>query len=157
MITTLLVFGLPLAWLISRAIGLYKNYRLAQSLGIPVLITPVSWQDPWWLPIQPLLEPLTQLPLPAAWTEWITYSGLGWGFEHKYTKEAKVGPIFAIVSPRRIDFSVADPVAGAEVLAKWDTWIKHDDVFKLFNVFGVNVNTAPVPEWPRHQIGRAHV
>jgi cytochrome P450 len=111
----------------------------------------VSWQDPWWLPLQPLFDPLKSLPLPSAWLEWITYSKLGWALEHRYNKHLEVGPIFAIVSPRKTEFVVADPTACEELLSQWKVWTKSPELYKLFEVFGVNVNTASVDEWPRHR------
>jgi cytochrome P450 len=141
----------PLYILLTRTLSLYRNYTTARLLGIPIILSPVSWQDPLWLPLQPLFKPLTRLPLPKAWTRWITFSTLGWALEHRYHPHAELGPLFAIVSPRKTEFALADPVAGEEVLAQWKTWTKSEELYKIFETFGRNVNSAGVSEWPRHR------
>lgn len=146
-----MLIALPILWMFKRMYNLYNNYTVAKSLGVPTMVSPVSWQDPWWPPVQPIFDPLKRLPLPQAWTEWITYSKLGWALEHRYTKHAAVGPIFAIVSPCKTEFVVADPVAAEELLSQWKVWTKSPELYKIFEVFGRNVNSAPESEWPRHR------
>jgi cytochrome P450 len=138
---------LLLALFVSRFWALFRNYLVAHKIGMPILVTPASWHDPWWNIISPLLYPLRTMPFCA----WIGYATAGWPLHDKYETHQRLGPAFVVVSPRAIDVYVADPGACIEILSSWSVFIKPPKLFRFFNIFGKNVMTVNGDNWQRHR------
>lgn len=135
------------AYFIYRFLNFIRNYLEARRIGLPILLSPVSWQDPLWPLIGPQLEPLKNLPLCG----WITYSSIGWTLHDRYKTHERLGPVFAIVSPRKTDIFVCDPETCKELLSSWRVWVKPPDVYRLFDIFGKNVDSVNGDDWQRHR------
>lgn len=142
-----LLITIFLAPLVYRFINLVRNYFIARRLQLPILITPVSWQDPWWIPIQPFFQPFKSLPFCG----WLGYSSHGWVLHDRYRIHHRLGPAFVIVTPGKNDIYVGDPEASKELLSKWRVWTKPQAVYKLFDIFGKNVNSVNGDDWQRHR------
>jgi cytochrome P450 len=134
-----------LLWLTHRTITLLQNYTIARRLRLPILLTPLSWQDPWWLPLSSLFQPL------SPYFPFLSYSRLGWSLQDRYRMHHKYGPAFIIVSPRKTEIFIADPAAGRELLGNWRKWIKAPELYKIFTVFGEAVGTVNGEDWSRHR------
>ena len=74
-----------LIWVIWQAIQFARSYRLARSIGLPILISPISTENPLWL--------LTYKVGPAwvmAFLRWLPtgmgmkYSYDGWQFDDRH-------------------------------------------------------------------------
>lgn len=63
----------------------------------------------------------------------------------------KLGPAFVIVSTRHNEIILADGPASEEVYSKWKQWIKSEEMYSIFNVFGKNVNSVNGKDWQRHR------
>jgi cytochrome P450 len=145
----LVLLTIPVAILIYRFTNFLQNYIDARRLGIPIIFSPVSWQDSWWVPLAQIFTPFRHLPFSLG--SWIFYSTMGWTLEDRYHAHEKYGAAFVIVSPRKNEIFVADPVACEELLSQWRIWTKCEEIYKIFDVFGKNVNTVNGDVWTRHR------
>lgn len=88
--------------------SIYKAYRLALKIGLPIVIIPVDPHNPLWLISSVPLKPLLSRILPAfIWhrLEIITY-----GFEHESRWEpfARNGKAYTLVGPGSVQVWLAD-------------------------------------------------
>lgn len=125
------------------------NYIAARKIGLPILLSPFSWQDPLYMLFGAHLSFCRYLPFGlGAWTQ---YSLLGWELNSSYRLHHKLGPAFTIVSAAQNEIIVADPAAADELLTRWKVWTKPPDLYEIFNVFGKNVNSVNGEDWQRHR------
>lgn len=126
-----------------------SNYFAARKIGLPILISPFSWQDPFYMLFGHHLSLLRYLPFGlGAWTQ---YSEMGWQLQSGYDLHHRFGPAFTIVSPWKNEIIVADPTTSEEVVSRWKVWIKSPELYAMFNVFGKNVNSVNGEDWQRHR------
>jgi len=58
----LIVMLSPVIWtVVLRGYNLIRHYHEARRLGLPILVAPVTWQDPWWLRLLPFKLGLTEI------------------------------------------------------------------------------------------------
>jgi cytochrome P450 len=144
-----ILFSVIIAAVAYRAINLLRNYVIARKLHLPIIIVPVCWQDTWWLLLGPQFSFLKNLPFGLG--NWFSYSLIGWALHDRYKTHEQLGPAFIVVSPAKNEIFVSDPVACEELLSKWKVWTKNPDLYKLFEVFGKNVNSVNGDDWQRHR------
>lgn len=149
-----LLFVLPTLYLLlSRLHRIHRNYRLAVPLGLPIVIAPMTWQDPLWMFLAPYFLFLSPLPW---FRSWLPYSYMGWttadkGRIHRPVSEGGLGPAFVLVSANRTEVFTTSPKTAVSVNAEWRTFTKPVDLYGVFDLFGKNVNTVNGGEWQRHR------
>ena len=112
-----LLLFLPLTWVISSFLSLYRNYRRAARLGLPRAVAPVSPDNPLWIAFQTGLSPIFQL-IPGTKTGWLRYCRLGWEFHDRYKTTMRLGDAWVLVTPARNWLYVGDRTAAYEILAR---------------------------------------
>lgn len=125
--------------------------------------------DPLWQLLGPILaRPLIRLNVPILrsflWCSYMGWTTTDQGRCHlpkpshpptgSYTAPTpyrNLGPAFILVSPSRTEFFTTDPKMAMEVAKDWRTYTKPGDLYKVFDVFGPNVNTVNGADWQRHR------
>lgn len=98
-------------------VDLEWNYRLAKSMGIPLIRIPI---DPLNTPFQVFeaqiwaITKLLRIPLPVG----NKYMRRGWHFKDKADAHLEFGPAYALVTPRRIMLHLCDPEAIHQVFTR---------------------------------------
>ena len=146
----LAIVSISLLLFLSRVASVIAHYRTARAIGLPIVFTPITWQDPFWLLMGPIIEPLLRR-LPLGLGDWARYSVMGWQLEDRFAMHARLGPAFVIVSPSLNEIIIADPAASHEVLSHWRQYVKSPMQRMLFNTFGENLNTVEGTDWQRHR------
>lgn len=130
---------------------LARNYIAARKFGLPVLITPISIFNPFWLTGYQFFIPILKF-LPFGLGDFVNNSGLTWFFPNRFQHHARLGPAFVIATPAEVQLVLADPVAVNEILARRKEFMKDFDAARpLLDVFGPNVVTAGNNTWARHR------
>lgn len=124
------------------------NLQTARRLGLPVIITPLTWQSNLWQPLAPLFSFIQHIPILGSWYR---YSLFSWTFDDAGRTNERLGSAVAIVSPFPLEIILADPLASQDVFMKWKEYIKPGDIYKIFEVFGPNSNTVNGQDWMRHR------
>lgn len=141
------IFALVFA---NRLYSLYKNYAIARLMKIPIIVRLESWQDPIWMLLGPRIRGL--LSYIGHWDYTATdYTTIGWTHHDRFASNAKYGPAFAIVSPFKTNIMISDPNVSTELFKNWQTWVKEEGLYSIFNAYGKNVITVNGEDWRRHR------
>ncbi|KAE8441593.1 hypothetical protein EG329_004642 [Mollisiaceae sp. DMI_Dod_QoI] len=129
---------------------LAKNYSTARKIGLPVLVTPISFLHPLWLLSHRRLGPFLKA-LPFGLGKFVDHTGFSWFFPDRYRSHADLGPAFIIVSPSQVQVILADPDAIDDILAKRKDFTKDSKMGRALNIFGPNLVTSTNDDWPRQR------
>jgi hypothetical protein len=107
------VFALYVSY---SAFCLALNYRAARKIGVPLVVIPISPENPFWMllgnKIVSFLKPI------FGESHFTRFSIRGWVFYDKYRAAVELGPCFAFVTPDKIWFYVCDADVMADVLQR---------------------------------------
>jgi hypothetical protein len=116
-----LIASLLGVYFLSSAIALLRNLSLAKSIGIPVVWSPISPFNPFWILFNKKLSPQMQR-LPFGLGEWTKHNSLDWTWIDRAHKNSEVhqthGETFAHVTPREVEIHTRDPNVSDQVLRK---------------------------------------
>jgi hypothetical protein len=93
------------------------NYLRASTMGIPLVRLPIDPLNGPWLILEPPLCRLLDC-LPFDWGTFGRYSRRGWHFHDKADSHLHYGPVWALVTPRDIWLSIADPDAIHDIFSR---------------------------------------
>ena len=119
MITHLfLLFPLLLgAVLLYNVFCLGANYVNARKLGLPVVASPISPDNPLWLALQTSFSRLFRR-LPFAATSFTRYCQLGWEFHDRFRTHLSLGDAWILVTPAKNWLYVANEKAVTEIFSR---------------------------------------
>ena len=101
------------------------NYKTARTIGFPIVISPVSPLNPFWILTWRAFPSVLSLKrLPFGLGTWARCTYMGWSFQDKYALHDELGPIFTIVTPGGNEITVADPEVVDKIFAKRKEFIK---------------------------------
>ncbi|KAL2819073.1 cytochrome P450 monooxygenase [Aspergillus cavernicola] len=128
-IVPLILFG---SWLWSTGWPLYRNWRRAKALNLPIILSPISRQG-------------------------VLHRTGSWTFREKFSIHAKYGKIFILVTPITCDIYVADGKAAKHILDRRNEFLKPNKLLAKIAAFGQNLATVEGEQWQRHRrlTGRA--
>lgn len=142
----LLIFAFSiLSWLTWNVICLLRSYRLALSIGLPMVVLPVNPFSIVWILFSRRFFPAT-IPilksLPWGLGSWAEYSNFGWTFQAGYAVHQKYGDAFLVVSPGMVELFLADAAAIDAVTSRRRDFLKPIKMYKPLECFGSNVDTV---------------
>lgn len=132
-----------------RTYNLIINYNDARKFNLPIIILPVSFEDPWWLPLRPLFSWVTHLPFGLG--HWYFYTEMGWPMSDGYDTVSRLGETFILVAPTRNQIVSAYPPAVERIYRDMKTWIIPDPHSQVFTFYGQNVSSTNGSDWQRHR------
>ena len=148
----LVILTIPLALIIWTTSSLIENLKSARRIGLPVIISPVSSLNPFWILTYRAIPSVLHLRyLPYGLGTWARCMYMGWQFDDKHALHSEFGPVFTIITPAGNEVIVADPQTAHTVLAKRKDFIKPAVMYDQLNVFGRNVNTVEGDDWQRQR------
>lgn len=80
-----------------RILQWVRNYFQARSYGLPIILLPVSFNEPLWVPFRPLFAWTQYLPLGLG--NWYLYTTMGWPTEDGNRTLLRLGENFVLCSP----------------------------------------------------------
>ncbi|KAF2756458.1 putative cytochrome P450 monooxygenase [Pseudovirgaria hyperparasitica] len=147
------VLGLLIAYGSWTLACLEINMRVASRMGIPCVRLPIDSHNILWQVFGHLIWSVLD-SLPFDWTSYpasIRHLRRGWHFHEKSSDHDRLGPIWALVSPVRIDVHISDPEAIGHIFAHRRDFVRPIEGYKILEVFGPCISTADVENWPRHR------
>ena len=97
---SLLLF-LPTAWVLYSWYCLLINYLLARKIGVPLVVIPISHENPLWMIVdKKIFIPLLEC-LPFGSGNFTRYNWRGWEFADKNKSHLDMGDVFVVVTPGR--------------------------------------------------------
>ncbi|KAI1299045.1 cytochrome P450 [Xylaria venustula] len=91
--------------------------------------------------------------LPFTWSsypDFVRYSRRGWKYTEKYEAYARLGQVWALVTPVTMYLHVADSDAIGEVFARRGEFVRPLKEYKLLEIYGPCISTVG-DEWSRHR------
>ena len=152
---------LPAAWIFYGWYCLLLNYLQARKIGVPLVILPISHENPLWMIVDKTFIPLFK-SLPFGSGAFTRYNWRGWEFEDKNKSHLELGDVFIAVTPgknwlylcnaealldvfhRRADFSRPLELLGRSWGPSQQLALQYwtDDSIEMLNVFGPNLGTV---------------
>lgn len=107
-------------WIFRTALALFNNYQAALKSDLPIIISPVTPLNPFWVLFR-RFERFRKLEWLGRFTR---YTYFGWAFDDKYAIHEELGGAFIIVTPTINEMVVADADAVNTMLANKKDFIK---------------------------------
>ncbi|KAF7943631.1 uncharacterized protein EAE97_005702 [Botrytis byssoidea] len=140
-ITTLLLLP-PRTWGARNIYKLYQNYISPKKIGVPIIILPLSPQNPIWMLLADIIVPLFQkLSITRSWPL-IRFGRRAWGFKDKAQIHLEIGDIFIMVTADKNVLYIYDADTLNEVLLRRNEFKRPREVLEMLNVFGPNISTV---------------
>ncbi|KAK7442934.1 cytochrome P450 [Colletotrichum acutatum] len=100
---------------------LIRNITVAKTIGIPVVWSPISPFNPFWIIFNKRVAPIFQR-LPLGLGDWTMYNALDWTWVDRTHGNSQVhdkhGSTFAHATPREVEIHTRDPAVAIQVLRK---------------------------------------
>ncbi|KAF2095350.1 putative cytochrome P450 [Rhizodiscina lignyota] len=140
---------LPFVFLLVRIFNLARNYNAARKLNLPMIILPVSFEDPLWLLLRPLFSWVERLPFGLG--SWYLYTDMGWPMVDGDRTPSRLGENFILVAPTRNQIMITYPPAIERVYRDNKGWIIPPPHSQVFTAYGQNVSSTNGSDWQRHR------
>ncbi|KAH9870199.1 hypothetical protein J1614_007122, partial [Plenodomus biglobosus] len=142
-------------YFLSSAIALIRNLSKARSIGIPVVWSPISPFNPFWILFNKRLSPILQR-LPFGLGDWTKHNSLDWTWIDRADRNSALhqthGETFVHVTPREIEIHTRDPSVSDQVLKKRGAeFEKISHYAKILDVFGPSLVSSDGLDWNRHR------
>ena len=147
-------------WLVYCWGCLLHNYVEARKIGIPIVVIPISHENPLWMLVDkkifiPLFE---RLPFGLGCSNLTRYNWRGWEFQDKSRSHVEMGDVFVMVTPGRNWIYLCNPEALMDVFRRRSDFPRPLEIFgksldlwmlgcrltpsEMVNVFGPNLSTV---------------
>ncbi|PVH92684.1 cytochrome P450 monooxygenase-like protein [Periconia macrospinosa] len=143
---------IPVGLLLSSLWGLYRNYRAARLLGIPILILPVSLSNPIWMLLVRHLIPLAnRIPFGSGYFTRFCYTG--WEFKDRGRAHLEYGDAFVTVTPGKNWIYVCDANVVSDIIRRerQGEFERPVELLAMLDVFGPNLSTVHGADWQRQR------
>ncbi|KAH0365402.1 putative cytochrome P450, partial [Aureobasidium melanogenum] len=144
-----LSIGLLFIPIVIRLVRWFNNYKEALGLGLPIVLTPFSEEDAWWLPLRPFFAWVQNLPFGLG--SWYVYSEFGWGLVDGRKTTMRLGENFVLCSPTAIRIVICHAAAITKTARDVSDWLMPPAQSQVFAFFGQNVTSTHGAEWQRHR------
>lgn len=125
---------------------LVSNYVAARRLGIPIIVLPVSFENPIWGLLMPYFAWVQDLPF----GKWYRYADIGWPTRDGNKTIAELGETFVLVSPARNQIMTAYPPA-VDRIYRDKNFVVPSPFKDFFQTFGLHLSSTNGVEWQRHR------
>lgn len=141
-----------LAALIWTLFTLLRNYVVARRIGLPIVVSPITPLNPFWLICYRVFPSVLYLKrLPFGLGRWARCTYTSWTFDDKCALHDELGDLFSIVSSGSIEVVVADPTAAHDIFTRRKDFVKPSVIYDQLNVFGPSLITVEGDDWQRHR------
>jgi cytochrome P450 len=127
-----------------------RNYIEACNYGLPIILLPVSFNEPLWMVFRPLFAWVEYLPLGLG--NWYLYTTMGWPTEDGPRSVQLYGENFVLCSPVDNTIVTCEPDVVNKIWTETrDIWRMPPAQSQLFTFFGQNVSSTHGEDWKRHR------
>jgi cytochrome P450 len=149
----LLPFSIVVLLLLWSYHNLYRNYRAARQLGLPILITPINTniQGAVWYLLGDCDGKLAAIlrRLPFGLGNFANYSGTVFFWKYGFHLHAEYGSAYVIVNPNGLHVVVSDAATCQSIIVRRKEFLRAAP--PAFDIFGKNVFTSNGTNWQRHR------
>jgi hypothetical protein len=140
LITTLI---LPFAFVLSTLWSLLQNYLRARQIGLPIVIVPISPENPVWMLLGRYFVPILKY-IPFGNGHFARFCHIGWEFDEKERAHLEMGDAFTFATPGKNWIYLANADTAHEILRRerQGVFARPVEMMAVLNVFGPNISTV---------------
>ncbi|TVY85427.1 putative cytochrome P450 CYP13A1 [Lachnellula suecica] len=146
----LLLVPLLTTYLASIAYNIAANYYKVAKLGLPIIIAPISPDNPLWIAIQTAFGRILR-HFPFAASSFARHCRLGWEFHDRYQTHLRLGDAWILVTPVRNWLYVANAEAITDIFSRGRDFSRPVWMLEVLIVSGPNISTSEGPDWQRQR------
>lgn len=153
MLATWVAILFPLVlFLLSTAWCLFRNYRIARRVGLPIVIVPISPENPLWMLIARYIVPFLKY-IPFGNGHFTRFCHIGWEFDEKARAHIEFGDAFMFATPGKNWIYTCDAEAIQDILKRerQGEFARPVELLAMLDVFGPNISTMNGADWQRHR------
>ncbi|KAF3934817.1 hypothetical protein ABW19_dt0200219 [Dactylella cylindrospora] len=154
MVSAVLVFFifLPIYYIVSSGIGLWRNTQIAKKSGLPYIVLPFYAYSPLWLLTGWRFVRWFIRMYPNLWvTQYLIFMIPEWSWRYGFEPFERHGETFMTVTPTNLTVYIADREVVSQVSTRRDDFPKPAWMYRTVNMFGRNVVTTEGAEWKFHR------
>lgn len=106
-----------LLWFLYNIYCFLSNYRRASQLEIPVVIAPISPDNPLWIALQTGFSSIFRY-IPFEIFSFTRHCRLGWEFHDRYKTHQRLGDSWILVTPDRNWFHTSKAEVAYDILSR---------------------------------------
>ncbi|KAI9718838.1 MAG: hypothetical protein M1828_006527 [Chrysothrix sp. TS-e1954] len=130
---------------------LLLNYVAARKIGIPMVVIPISPENPLWMIVDKrIFIPLFER-IPFGTGNFTRYNWRGWEIKDRNKSHLELGDIFIAVTPGRNFLHLCNAEALVDVFQRRSDFPRPLEIFEMVKVFGDNLSTTDGQQWQRHR------
>ncbi|KAE8152066.1 cytochrome P450 monooxygenase [Aspergillus avenaceus] len=150
----LIVLGV--IYLLYNTWPLYRNWKRARRLGMPVIVSPVTTGSLLWLVVVYSIRH-GSIPTYLHRLPYVRVMRISWSVQEKQAVHKELGKLFIRVTPTDCELFVADRVLAKQILQRRDDFQKPRQMMEMLNTFGTSLALVDGTDWQRHRkvTGRA--
>jgi hypothetical protein len=114
------------------------NYSKIVKLGLPIVIVPISPDNPLWIAIQISCGRILRY-FPFSATSFTRHCRLGWEFHDRFQTHLRLGDAWILVTPARNWLYVANANSITDILSRGREFTRPVWMLGMFNVSAINV------------------
>ncbi|KAL9012108.1 MAG: hypothetical protein Q9173_003107 [Seirophora scorigena] len=147
---SLILALLPASWIAYSGFCLLRNYQIARKIGVPLVVIPISHENPLWMVVdKKFVIPLFER-FPFGTGSFTRYNWRGWEFADKSKSHVELGDVFVVVTPDASTFlGLLRFLVG--FLNGFGDRGRQLTVAEMVNIFGPNLSTTDGQQWQRHR------
>jgi cytochrome P450 len=153
MLSLILAILLPVVlFLVSTAWSLFCNYGIARKVGLPVIIVPISPENPLWMLLARYVIPILQY-VPFGNGDFSRFCHVGWEFEEKARAHIELGDAFIFATPGKNWIYLCDADAIHDIIKRERSgeFARPVELLAMLDVFGPNISTMNGSDWQRQR------
>jgi cytochrome P450 len=153
MLSVILAILLPVVlFVVSTAWSLLRNYAIARKVGLPIVIVPISPENPLWMLLARCVLPILQY-VPFGNGHFSRFCHIGWEFDEKARAHVEFGDAFMFATPGKNWIYLCDADAIHDIIKRERSgeFARPVELLAMLDVFGPNISTMNGSDWQRQR------
>jgi cytochrome P450 len=153
MLSVILAILLPVVlFVVSTAWSLLRNYAIARKVGLPIVVVPISPENPLWMLLARYVLPILQY-VPFGNGHFSRFCHIGWEFDEKARAHVEFGDAFMFATPGKNWIYLCDADAIHDIIKRERSgeFARPVELLAMLDVFGPNISTMNGSDWQRQR------
>jgi len=133
----------PCLFLLSTLWNLAQNYRVARQVGLPVILVPISPENPVWMILGRYFLPIIQR-LPFGNGHFTRFCHIGWEFDEKSRAHLEFGDALMFATPGKNWIYLCNADTAHDIIRRERSgeFERPVELMAFLDVFGPNISTV---------------
>lgn len=128
--------GLPvllsISYILYVSYSTYVNYSKASKLGLPLVVTPITPDNPLWIALQTAFGNVLHY-FPFDTFSFTRHCRLGWEFHDRFKTHNRLGDAWILVTPAKNWLYIANAAAVVDMLGRGKDFTRPVWMLRIYN------------------------